>query len=254
MRVYLPAEARPELEVTPTGDGVQAPIGAGILRAGDYGLLSESLRDDALLAVWSGRRWVCPRTPRLRMLEGVLAFHNGYAEIGGALVVPETIARRAARELERIYSHRPATRSHILTSPWHVPLRWFVAFDPSEREVQEVGAGHTIRYRTIRREASARLDKAIAVLDDVGMDGNVLDEVRELGSWLLAFPEDSMVELDYDTVAGLFSSEELVLDDSAAEVWASIQALREGNWEEAGEHYTVVAGRWAPAMAVTYAN
>ncbi len=92
------------------------------------------------------------------------------------------------------------------------------------------------------------------MLDEVGMDGTVLDEVRELASWLLAFPEDAMVELDYDTVAGLFSSEELVLDDSAAEVWASIQALREGNWEQAGEHYTAVAGRWAPAMAVTHAN
>lgn len=251
LRVYIPGELASTMglgRVRPHPSG-SAPY----LRAGRYGLLSEPLLDDALVVEWQGRRFVCPRHPRLRMLEGVMAFHNAYSAIGGELVVPESTARRAATELRRLLEATPHARSHILTSPWHVPLRWFVLFDPSERAV--VGdPAHGIVYRTSRSDASGRIETALEVLAGADMEQTVVDEVAQLGEWLGEFPAEALVELDYGEVAGLFSEQDLALDDSAAEVWSSVEALARGDWEKAGEEYAAVAGRWARAVAVTYAN
>ena len=63
-----------------------------------------------------------------------------------------------------------------------------------------------------------------------------------------------MVELDDGGVAAFFDGAELALDDSAAEVWASIEALDAEDWQGAGTHYQAVASRWAPAVAVTWSN
>lgn len=248
LRVYIAAEKFPSQTASADAGSLRG------LRAGRYGLLGESMHEDALHAQWSGRGFVCPRHPRLRMLEGLLAFHNTYRDIGGDLIVPEKIARRAGRELQRLYEKRPAERSHILTSPWHVPLRWFTAFDPQEREIVQMPDHLRLRYRTLLTVSSQRLERALIALREAGFDGSVTDDVEELAEWLEDFPEDSMVELDYGGVARLFPENELVLDESAAELWASIEALEVGDLEEAMERYGTVASRWAPAVAVTFSN
>ena len=175
-------------------------------------------------------------------------------EIGGDLIVPESTARRAGRELQRLYEKRPAERSHILTAPWHVPLRWFSAFDSSEREIVQAPDQLRLRYRTLLTLASQRIERALIALREAGFDGSVTNDMEELAEWLEDFPEDSMVELDYGGVARLFSEGDLVLDESAADIWASIEALETGDMEEAMQHYSTMASRWAPAVAVTFSN
>ncbi len=224
------------------------------LRSGEFGLLSEPMLEDALEVEWGGRRFVCPRFPRLRMLEGVLAFHRAYGDLGGEAIIPESAARRAAEQLRALHDRRPQVRSHILTSPWHVPLRWFVAFDASERELVGRSDGPSIRYRSDRKSASDRIETALEVLREAGMDDVITDDLAELAGWLGDFPPEAMVELDYGGVALMFDRDELESDESAASVWASIEALASEDWETAGEHYTAVASRWAPALAVTYCN
>lgn len=248
LRVYIAADKFPAQEPAPHSGALQT------LRAGRYGLLSESMHEDALHAEWSGRRYVCPRHPRLRVLEGLLAFHNMYGEIGGDLIVPETTARRAGRELQRLYEKRPAERSHILTAPWHVPLRWFSAFSAEEREIVQAPDHLRLRYRTLLTLASQRLERALIALKEAGFDGSVTDDVEELAEWLDDFPEDSMVELDYGGVARLFGESDLVLDESAGDIWGSIEALETGDMDEAIERYSAMAARWAPAVAVTFSN
>ncbi len=92
------------------------------------------------------------------------------------------------------------------------------------------------------------------VLAEAGFDESVLSDIRDLNEWLGAFAGDCLVELDYATVAGMFDQADLVLDDSSADLWASIDALDSGDWEAAGRHYGTVAVRWADAMATAYAN
>jgi hypothetical protein len=248
LRVYVPDEAESVPEHVP-------PSGSRrVMVRGTYGVWFESLRDDAFVMEQEGRRLVCPRHPRLRMLEGLLAFRHAYPPGIGESLVPETLARRAAAELALLQAGRPDARSHILTSPFHVPLRWFAAFEGKERELLSGPGGPGIRYRTSRRSALRRLERTGRVLEAAGFDESTVGLVRDLADWLRPFPADSVVELDYGGVAGLFSEYELAGDESAADLAASLAAVQRGDPEEAGERYTVVAARWAQTQALSFAN
>jgi hypothetical protein len=210
---------------------------------------SEPLEPDAFVTEWEGSKYVCPRYPRLRMIEGILAF-SGMAPTLGMLTDDERAS--LTHELE---SRRGSnTRSHILASPWHVPLRWFSAFSPSERELVEVPGGLTIRYRTSLGDAADRVRWAAAVLDAVGFADQIVDQVKELEAWITAFPAGSMLELDYGSVGSGSPGHELTFDESAAEVRESLEALERGDAAAARDAYMRVAGRWAKRQAVMFAN
>lgn len=250
LRVYVPDDDDARLP-----DHVAPPMARkGVIVSGTYGVWEESLREDALRLEFEGREFVCPRYPRLRMLEGLLAFHNSFPEMGGSVLVPEEVVSRAAAELEAMHRERPDARSHILTSPWHVPLRWFAAFESGQRELVQSEEGTTIRYRTRRASASRRLTRATTTLKKAGFDESVIDPVEGLTSWLDDFPGDAVVELDYGSVAELFGDTELALDETAADVAASLDALDSGDFDDASDYYAAAAARWALAQARMYAN
>lgn len=244
LRMYVPDELEPALEHIP------GPRPGRTMARGTYGVWFESLREDAFVIEQNGRRLVCPRHPRLRMLEGLLAFRHAYPPPIAELLVPEDLARRAAAELNRLHAGRGTTRSHILTSPVHVPLRWFAAFEGPERELPPGG----LRYRTPRRSALRRLERVSGILEAVGFDEGTIALLRGLSEWVRTFPADSLLELDYGTVADLFSPAQLATDESAADLAASLAALQRGDLEEAGQHYARVATRWAHAQSLGRAN
>jgi len=245
LRIYLPAErVGPWPSHTPSAR-------ARVVRASDHFVWDEPLGDDAFTVEWRGRRYLCPRFPRLRMLEGLLAFSNAFP---GLPLVPEGLVDAYAAELAELKSSSPDARSYILSSPWHVPVRWFAAFHPDDREVYESGHGPSIRYRTAVGDAVDRVLWASAVLRRAGFADPVVEQVRGLERWLAEFSVDAMVELDYAGVAAWFDADELAFDESAAEVRKSLEALERGDYEEAGEFYTTVAARWAPAQAVAFSN
>ncbi len=250
LRTYLPA-ARARPWQTYAGGSAASPR---VLTVGEFAVWDESVREDAFTADWDGRRYVCPRHPRLRMLEGLLAFRNSYPGATAALLVPESIAARATAELESYRDAVPGARSHILTSPWHVPLRWFVAFRSEQRELIETPRGPSIRYRNSLADGLARVEHAVEVLEDVGFEDAIVDQVRELALWLGTFDTDAMIELDYGTVAALFAAGDIAFDETAADVHASLEALGAGNLEEAGRHYAAAATRWAELQTLAFAN
>jgi len=241
-------------------DGYLEHVGADHLRPprvltrGEYGVWYESSRDDAFVVERDGRRYACPRYPRLRMLEGLIAFRNAYPGPTGSLLVPQRVADRAVDELDRIQSGPETLRSHILTSPFFVPLRWFAAFAPAERDLTEGPEGPVVRYWTTQAQALPRLERAVELLDGVGFEETVVDQVRDVVRWLRRFRADSVLELDYGGVAGLFSPAELALDESAADIAASLDALEQGDYETSGDYYGRVAERWAHAQSLTYVN
>jgi hypothetical protein len=250
LRVYLPADAAgrlPRHTVTETGS-------TPILVRSEFGVYYESVRDDAFVAEHGGRRYVCPRTPRLRMLEGLIAFRNASSAPTSTMLVPDRLVDRASHELEQMQRRRPTLRSHILTSPFYIPLRWFGAFSSTERELIQGDDGLTIRYRTILERAVERLERSVEILDQSGFEDAIVDQVRDVLRWMERFPSDSLLELDYGGVARLFSDAELALDESAADVAASIDALEHEDYDKAGTHYATAASRWAAAQALTYAN
>ncbi len=244
LRVYLPED---RLRRFP--EHARSP--RQVMRVNDEFIFVESTSEDALRAEWHDAVWVCPRHPRLRMMEGLLAFRDTHP---GSPFMSELAVRQALLELDKIKSDDPAARSHILTAPWHVPLRWFALFVPDERELYSSPHGPSIRYRTTVALAMDRIADAVRTLDDAGFDDTVVGDVLDLEAWISDFDEDAMVELDYHTVARHFAEADLVFDESAADVQRSLNALRDEDWDAAGEAYSDVASRWMSAQALTYVN
>ncbi len=247
LRVYVPDDGRGVTEHIP----IPHPR---VLGRGVYGVFFESSREDAFVVEREGRVFVCPRLPRLRMLEGLLAFRNSYPAAIASSLVPEALARRAAAELDRLHARHPGARSHILTSPFHVPPRWFAAFNPKERELVPGPDGLSIRYRTGRGAAVRRLQRAARILERAGFDEDAVSQLRDLVDWLRNFPIEALVELDYGGAARLFADGELATDETVEDVAASLRALQRGDFDAAGEHYGRVAARWSHAQALTFAS
>lgn len=247
LRVYLPAE---RLGSIPEADNVDlAPT-----RDLRYAIAALPMTDDALACEWKGRRYLCPRTPRLRMLEGVLAVRHAYTRLGSGAVVPERVAAAARSELEQLYAESPATRAHILTSAWHVPIRWFVPFLSASKEIVGGVRSLGVRYRTDQRIAMANLDWAVQVLAGVDALEHMESEVRELRRWLGEFPTTAMIELDYGGVASMFDESDLVGDDSLDQIRAALHAVERGNLSSATRHYHRAVVRWASTLSISASN
>ncbi|MBA2313700.1 MAG: hypothetical protein H0V97_13010 [Actinobacteria bacterium] len=225
-------------------------IGA-ILPAGGAGFVSS---EGASLREAEGRIYVCPWRTRLRMLAGMLAFRDSVPEEVAEAFVPQREALRAARELARIGERDPGIRSHILHANWHVPLRWFAAFQGSERVLVEDRHGLRVRYQTSLVDAKARLARALSILDEAKADGGVIEAFEELQAWLADFNGEGLLELDYGSVASMFPDDDLADDGSASEVWAWLEALSCGDDLRAGRSFGALADKWAELRAREVAN
>ena len=244
LRAYLRRESLPAYAAE-AGGSTQP------LRGDEFFLWRESEADDAFSVSWGSNTYVCPRNFRLRKLEGMLAFNNAFPDAG---LIPQQQIIDASAQLERMRDDSPTTRSYILTSPWHVPIRWFGAFLHDERELYERGTGVSVRYRALMADAQSRVARAVQIVDDAGFDSSVVGQVRALASWLDDFPGDGMLELDYGSVATLFSEGDLVLDESAADVAASLLALEHEDFDGAGERYETLMRRWGRAQSLAFSN
>ncbi|MDQ3619173.1 MAG: hypothetical protein M3391_03485 [Actinomycetota bacterium] len=196
-----------------------------------------------------GDIYVCPYRTRLRMLAGLLAFRQSVPEEVADAFVPQGVAHSAARELAALSGREPDIRSHILHANWHVPLRWFAAFEGSERILIEDREGLRIRYETTLGRARERLSQALEILEASGIDDDIAVAVRELCDWTQGFSGEGLVELDYGLVAGMFEDEELVDDGSADEVRLCLDSLSEGDLVRAGRLFSTLSERWSAVRA-----
>jgi hypothetical protein len=235
---------------SPTATGSADPV-PGFVR--EFGILSEPPGSLDRAVEWNGRTVVCPSNLRLRVLEPTVAFAKAFGGMGAGLI-PEDAARLAVRELRRYHSAHPLHRSHVLTSPWHVPVRWFALFSPSNREIYDGPDGPRVRFRTSLEDAKHRIGRAVRILESVGMFRGPVEEMGQLAEWLAPFADGSMVELDYDEVSEMFDPGDVVLDDTCELIEESLAALEEGDMVRAGECYGRVIARWAPAFSVTFSN
>lgn len=218
---------------------------------GAVGLLASAAGDHADVRLVDGQYYICPWRTRLRVLASILSLReSASAEVVEAFV-PETEARRAARELARMKRRDPSAVPAMLQSPWHVPVRWFTLVDDDERHVVETpSGGYRLYYWTPLATAKRRAERALQVLRRSELSP-VAGMVRDLAEWLSAFHPKSFVELDYDTVSSLFTWDELDNDHGGREIQESIEAIADpalGGLAKAGERYQGVVNRWAEAM------
>lgn len=245
LRTYMPAERVGSLP--PARASKEDPV----LRHDGTFLWVESITDDAIFTVWQNEQYACPRSTRLRMIEGILAFIKTYPSMP---VVSDDERLELISELADLRASSAISRGYILSSPWHVPLRWFSAFAPADREVYELGAGPSIRYRTSIGEAIDRVHWSASVLATAGFPEQVVERVNDVERWLMEYSADSMVELDYGEVARVFADADLVLDESAENIRNSLLALERGDGQASQREYEIVASRWFMAQSFTFSN
>lgn len=218
------------------------------------GEAASALDERAFVRRIDGRVLVCPWRTRLRMLTGLLAFRSVVPDEVADAFVPEMEAQLAARELAAMDEQVPGVRSHILHANWHVPLRWFGAFEDTERILVEDKGGLRVRYETATCDARARLERTLSVLDSSQIDEGVTDAVRELLDWLAVFSDEGLLELDYGSVARMFEDEDLLEDRSAAELWQCLEALEEGDPSRAGRIFATLSERWSEVRSLEILN
>ena len=255
LRVYQPVDAFATADAErwlkdASGDVREMQVGRAWLVTGRLPGVGDSVvADGAFVRRLDDQVFICPWRTRLRMLVGLLSFRGTLPEEVADAFVDDDVARRAAKELADISDNHPEVRSHILHANWHVPLRWFAAFDPTERILTEDRDGLRIRYETTLVKARERLVRAVDILDLSWLDDSVALALRELTEWISDFPAEGLLELDYGSVAATFEDDELVDDRSAEEVWSCLEALDVGDAARAGRTFGALSDRWATARA-----
>lgn len=236
----------------PPGPPLYRQVGFG--DEGVVGVMYPSGGDNAFVRRVNGSWLVCPWRTRFRTLAGLLAFRGALPDDIADVFVPAPEAARVQAELDRVREAEPGIRSHVTSAAWHVPIRWFTAFEDAERIVTEEGVAVGVRYETDLGTGASRAARSLEILRGSGMSDEVIGPVAELVEWLHQFPASSLLELDYGGVAGLMGEEELRADRSAGELWASLEALESGDVEESRGRYGELAGWWAEIRSRETAN
>jgi hypothetical protein len=246
----------------------QTSFGGPGSTGGAVGLLYPVAGDHAYVRRVNGSWLVCPWSIQVSVLTGILAFRTAVPGDMADVLVPEEEAERASSELSRLRHETPGLRDNVATAAWHVPFRWFAAFDDeeriltAERGIPRVGpAGRAgersavrLRYETDLALAVTRLRRAKDILEQAGMDESIITPVSELAEWMNRFDADSTLELDYWGLTGLVPTEELSADRSAGEIWACLEAMELGDHQESRRRYAELAAWWEQIRSVERAN
>jgi hypothetical protein len=218
--------------------------------------------EHAFVTEVDGVTLLCPWRTRIRACEAIGDFRDPLPEELADMFVPRAAAEIAEDELEQWRTEHPEQHTHIVSSTWQVPLRWFVLVEADEREVS-LGSpaagttrvtGRSLVYRTAMSRARRRTARALAVLRRTLDEGMITAGVEDLGRWLEEFHPRSMVELDYGGLVHLLDDAELRQDESARDIAEALRALAEGQATAAAAAYGRVTARMTALQGVESAN
>ena len=276
LRVYEPLAAfegeereRWERYVT---EGDYAPQPLGSAREHEASVRAMVLRtlpdagDHAHVLEIDGVTLISPWRTALRSQEALLDFCAELPDLVAEAFVPSALLELAEVELDRWRAEHGSTVSHVRTSNWEVPLRWFILVDAEERSIAlgepddpsrtVVGrrTGRALVYRTPMSRARRRLARALAVLRPVVDDRSVIEAIEDLGRWLEEFHPRSVVELDYGDLVQLLDDAELTQDESARDMAFALARLTEDAPYEAASAYARMTARMKALQAIERAN
>ena len=214
--------------------------------------------------------YLCPWRTRLRSWLALEELRDELPETLLDAAVPPVVRAQAEADWDRWRAANPDGRPWILTSTWHVPVRWFLPFGPEDRhftpsQAEPAGGPESgpaakrrtapvLRYRTPMAQARRRVARGYRVLRENLDEGPLVGGVEEIGRWLEEFHPRSLVELDYGGLVHAIPEQRLAEDDSAADVADGVAALREGDESRAGAAYRRLTDRWRPVQELQYAN
>jgi hypothetical protein len=151
--------------------------------------------------------------------------------------------------------------SHIITSTWSIPPRWFALFAPEDRLRGNNEPGVFTILRTLIANAKQRATFTHqSVLSAFG-SGPIETEINDLIKWLEIFDHRSIVELDYGGLANYLNNllilngeAGLAADTSVEDVASSIAGLASGDGALASRGYERLVSRWRKVAAMEVAT
>jgi hypothetical protein len=204
-----------------------------------------------------GKRYVAPWSTTARCWAALDDFKSTLPASVIKFFIPQTI-EDSIRSSTEIVEDKV---SHILTTTWNIPPRWFSLFRPDERMRGENDDG----YFTIMRTSIANAKQRAAFTHDAVLSafgsGQVEGEVADLIDWLEIFDTASIVELDYGGLA-IYLNNLLIengeagldADTSIEDVNSSIAGLASGDGSLAGRGYERLVSRWRKVAALESAT
>jgi hypothetical protein len=213
--------------------------------------------DGAHILEHAGKRYIAPWSTAARCWAALEDFKYTLPKSVIKLFIPQAMEDSINSTIEIVEDKV----SHILTSTWSIPPRWFALFSPEERLRGVNKDGHFTILRTGISNAKSRCTFTHqAVLGAFG-EGAVEGEVAELLAWLEIFNGKSIVELDYGGLATylnnqLVKSGEVGLDadTSVEDVTSSVAGLASGDGRLAGQGYERLVSRWRRVSALEAAT
>lgn len=234
----LPSEERVAWERWLVAGATARPRYRDVPTLAGLGLLADG-RDRGRVHVEDGTTYVSADRTELQVLAALVAlravppFETGF--------VAASQARRARRALARLRRRHPARMSHVMTSAWTIPARWFALFDDDERRF--TASPLSLTYATTARRALERLERAIPILRGADL-APAAEPMVDLYRWIAGAHPRSLVRLDYGGLCDVLRWDELDDDRSARDLWASIDALALGEGQRSAELYASVAARF----------
>ena len=204
-----------------------------------------------------GKRYVAPWSTTARCWVTLDDFKTTLPPSVIKFFIPQTIEDSIRSSTEVVEDKV----SHILTTTWNIPPRWFSLFRPDERMRGENDDGYFTIMRTSIANAKQRAQFTHdAVLNAFG-SGPIEGEIADLIEWLEIFDSNSIVELDYGGLAVylnnlLIENGEVGLDadTSIEDVNSSIAGLASGDGSLAGRGYERLVSRWRKVAALESAT
>jgi len=251
LRVYEPAERG--LPVDPASvDEEQQTVISRAVKSTTLTIDTDSAEHCYVLRR-DDRDYVCPVDLSLRSWLSLTSLVDNIGDAAASLIFPPNALSSADDQFLRWRRDNPDAVPHIRTSTWGVPRTWFVLVVADERELYDHEGAASVRYRARVSEARTRVGAAQRLLRSVIDDGELLDELADLESWLEAFHVESLVELDYAGVARLLQTQ-LSTDDSAGDIHRALDAVRRSDLAAAGISYRAFEERWRAVNAFERAN
>jgi hypothetical protein len=204
-----------------------------------------------------GKRYVAPWSTTARCWAALDDFKSTLPASVIKFFIPQTI-EDSIRSSTEIVEYKV---SHILTSTWNIPPRWFSLFRPDERIRGENDDG----YFTIMRTSIANAKQRAAFTHDAVLNafgsGPIEGEIADLIDWLEIFDTASIVELDYGGLA-IYLNNLLIengeagldADTSIEDVNSSIAGLASGDGSLAGRGYERLVSRWRKVASLESAT
>jgi len=214
---------------------------------------SPALRPDGVHVLdIDGARYVSPWSTATRCWAAMEEFKTTLPSTVSSLFIPQGLEEVITSGIDFSEEKVP----HILTQTWIIPPRWFSLFSPEERVRGRDDQGAFTVIRTSLASAKIRSEKSHAVVQTAFGNGQVEEEIEQLGNWLGMFHPQSYLELDYGGLAGylemsLLSEGEdgLDADTSVEDVLSSLAGLASSDAAAAGRGYERLVTRWRKVAA-----